>query len=297
MSSSPDPNALAIERLTRANPSHNCPILLLGLDGIDEVMQPAGEWNASAGRLINFFWLLHRKHLAAGTVPPVRLIVTCRRAEDINHLITPVNGIVPNDVVPFVPLGDFSSQELEVLAQQLNHTGVIRLLLDNGVSTGPPGNTFSTSTLLQTSSEVIPLLRRPIIWRFFCSLDSSEQLDVLRGDDSGLRSIARELIVWHATRTRQRHGIDVEAVQDTLRAAAQRANRVKGPFKFKTWQDAATGVGLTGDQPRRLFFESIAAGILNDLPPSGNAVTARSVFYNWQWQHEFVLEYLLRGSR
>jgi hypothetical protein len=77
---------LAIERLVRANRNDPRPIVLLGLDGIDEA-RVSGLWAQTAARVLSFFWKIHVLAKTSGEDPVARLFVSCRHQSDVERLL------------------------------------------------------------------------------------------------------------------------------------------------------------------------------------------------------------------
>ncbi len=83
-------NGSALERLSKANQSTKPPILMLGLDGIDEI--DGSDSREKARRLIKFFWTLHQEHKRKAQPPPARLVVSCRDQDELDTIISSITG-------------------------------------------------------------------------------------------------------------------------------------------------------------------------------------------------------------
>ena len=283
-------DATALKLLMDANRSVTNPVLILGLDGIDEIRE-SNPLYGQASQLIRFFWELHRKHMFAASVPPARLLVTCRRRSDFTRFIGPIAATSDISLTP-IDLGEFSPKEFEgLLLNTVNiDSGVAERLIDRThftLGTSRERSPFSANNAAVIDPKWISLLRRPIIWRFFAKLKPAEQIQLVDGDEAPEFKIAEKYFEWFLTRTRKRHGLDEDRVNDSLRAAARASDASGGPYAFTFWKDNVMPPGLSIEQARSLYHESISAGIIDDIPPAGRVQTMISVEFPWRWQHEF----------
>jgi GTPase SAR1 family protein len=294
----------ALKRLRYANRTNQPPLLILGLDGIDEI--PDGsEWYWNARQLVNLFWCLHIEHTrGAAEPPPARLLVTCRRADQITNLLTPPTGIdyAPPGISPdFINITEFSRPELESLVQESStiHPEVRQRIMDKvGEIPGQEDGMIHPSAQRLTSDLVQPtwieLIRRPIIWRFFTIRPREQQLSLLRGEGTALpaaeAAIAHGYIEWFLKRTHQRHRLSRDVVRDALVAAARTFAPSAGPHSVDNWRVALSGVGLGGREPQILQRESASVGLIYEIP---HPVAANDF---WQWRHEFLWNYLRTGA-
>jgi hypothetical protein len=303
----PSPTGLrddvAIERLVGANESAEPPILVLGLDGVDEIRGSEGTVSSSmTGRMIRFFWDLHKHHVGLGTRPPARLLVSCRRKEEISSMIgLAANGVQIAAPEPaYVDLGEFSQPEFELVLQETSavDTLVAKRIIDaEGLTmVRDYGNRphMETPGVRASESRWIALLHRPIIWRFFSVLPPVSQMALIDGDPAIEDEIAASYFGWFVNRTRQRHGLDQQVVRDALRAAARVCDLSTPTHALAEWLSGVLTAGLAISQARTLHAECVGAGFIQDLPPAG-AHASHSVEFPWQWRHEFLWRHL-RGS-
>lgn len=121
---------LALERLKQANPAVAPPIVLLGLDGIDET--PSPTWSDTAARVLSFFWSLHVRAKNDGIAPPARLFVSCRRESEVERLLPLPTGAGLTRAAPrYVHFGEFNSKELTDL---VHHTPTLDPLAADRIS-------------------------------------------------------------------------------------------------------------------------------------------------------------------
>jgi hypothetical protein len=288
---------LALERLKVANPSALCPVLIIGLDGIDE----AGHWISSgmAGRLITLFWNLHQKHMRSGVPPPARLLVSCRHRDEIGQFFAGMSGT--EGLLRFVDLGQFTTSEFEWVLQQTGtvDSGVAKRIIDagdvrfQGYSDGR-GVRGGLGVELPENNW-ISLLHQPIIWRFFTLLSPAQQLALIGGDETAEDAIAAHYLKWFRSRTRRRLALVEDMVEDALRITARKCDVSMGPFEFSVWLNGASASCLQPSQGRMLHCEGIGAGFIDVIPPTGSAGRRHSAEFRWLWRYQFFWRYL-RGS-
>ena len=78
--------AEALRRLRVANADLGRPVLVLGLDGLDEVSEPG---RADAEALIRHFYSMHVELHRSRIEPDGLLIVTCRNRDDLDYVVGP----------------------------------------------------------------------------------------------------------------------------------------------------------------------------------------------------------------
>ena len=93
-------DGFAIERVVRANEGRPRPIVILGLDGIDETDASPARKDAAA-RIVNFFWGEHLEAKRSGKPPVARLIVSCRKPSDLDpSSCSPSGSGISGDIAP-----------------------------------------------------------------------------------------------------------------------------------------------------------------------------------------------------
>jgi hypothetical protein len=293
----------ALKRLRHANVSHPHPILLLGLDGIDEIA-PGNDSNGTARRLIQFFWSLHVEHMnSPGQPPPAQLLLTCRQPEEFLEFVTSSTGISPADPVTrprSVTIGPFTQSEIEELVQEEPRLdpNVKRMILDNLYQRGSVDQLETFAGGLGRGepmrSRWPELIRRPIIWRFFVSLTPEQQLSLMEGQghscDEGEDSVAREYLNWFLNRVNQRratYAFERQTVREALVALAHQ-NKFPGVERKEIWNTTVTKDGaLTRAQSQGLYAESASVGIIEKAAASPEV---------WRWGFEFLWRYLANGA-
>jgi hypothetical protein len=291
---------LAIERIKRANPTHPLPIVLLGLDGIDEAhLSPS--WESTVARVLGFFWKLHVFAKQTGEAPPARLFVTCRRKVDCERLLpAPTGAGIGNQGPRYVRFGDFSNGELEEVLQQSRgrvDPKVVDRVLQSLVDGGRPFATYSGSRALTLPSaslapDVLQLLKHPILWRSFSALDAAAQNTLLDGSTDARDRLGAVFLEWFCDRIKHRLKVEVAYVPVALRSLAIACPDSGATYNLEVWFNCMrSAAGFAENHAQELYQESLSSGLVQDVPPAGGSMPIQRL---WRWKQVFLAEYLRR---
>jgi hypothetical protein len=284
----------AINRLMIANPGLDPPILVLGLDGLDETTK-LSQNSAAVRRALR--WFRREDEAARQNLrrPVASLIVTARNHEDIedNFLNYASSGFDAKWQPATVHFDDFSNKELSELAQSSLGKLAVRFraaldprlhrpnetIDDAPVPSESPGGIISRPI----APEIISSLKHPSMWRAFLELSISLQNDVLDGTPAALDNLAHEFCAWFCKKLRGRQQyLATRRVMEALANIACKVEASLGPFQFEEdWCCPARDAGFATDQARALFDEAKSAGFVR--------TQARS---RWTWRHGFCSRYL-----
>ena len=109
-----NPACLALKRLDIALPEAGHPVLVLGLDGVDEHAAFSDQPQALRETL-KWFWEEDERIDRDGILPRATVIVTCRRADEVTGtwLNLDASGFVAASRIPaIIQVGDFTPAEL-----------------------------------------------------------------------------------------------------------------------------------------------------------------------------------------
>jgi hypothetical protein len=141
---------------------------------------------------------------------------------------------------------------------------------------------------------VLDLLKHPIVWRSFTSLDGVGQAQVLENLPAANDKLGDEFLKWFRERLRHRISIETEYVPVVLRRIAHSCHDLADVYPLESWKQAASdAAGFTEVDAIRLYHESISSGLIQDVSPAGGHKVPRR---SWRWKHPFLAEYLKRSS-
>lgn len=298
-----DSDDVAVQRLIRANPGVDPPILVLGLDGVDEVPYDQ-SWRHRAGRLIRYFWELHQNPRG---VPPARLYVTCRSRGDVEPFIGSRGGHgVVGRPIRYVTVGEFSDGELAVVCRRTAGVdpGVADTLLraiaartpgpydagavaDDPYSPEPLGFTAVAGAALGAALDALRVIRHPILWHHFSEMSQSEQAALLGGAPHALDGLADRYLDWFARRAQSRRDFTPADVRIVLGAVAKRCANPEVSYEPSDWNVPARDASGWGDVfVRKLFHEAVSSGMIDEIPSAGGG--SGKAPGSWRWRHPFV---------
>jgi len=279
-------------------PSLSHPILVLGLDAVDEAFRE-GDRNALRN-LLMWFWkqeglLRHR--------PRATLIVTCRDSKELAGRWLDIASPYEDEPKPFrdveVVVDAFSGSELVAVARLQLPALATRFALayqavDGQRSTFLAAADFemeASSVLLPESpsqqaveAEVFEALRHPTLWHCLLSVDGAMQSRVLDGEAEALAHLTSRFLLWfcHKMRVRGKRTQNEDMIE-VLKVIARRADPRRSPrYQNKDWITHASKTSHMNREQAELFFEeALSAGLI-----------VRDTAGWWRWRHPFIGEYL-----
>ena len=300
-----DPEHVAVERLVRANPATPPPVLVLGLDGIDEASYDR-DWVTKARRLLQFFWGLQQNR--AGP-PPARLLVTCRTIDDVERFIGGHGGHgLRGGGLRQITVGDFTDTEMISLCQQTPglDPGVADSLMRavSAAAATAPGaaaaaaDPYSAETVGPASGGSVPaevtealgMVRHPIVWHCFAGMGAEAQAAVLAGAPPALDSLAGCCLDWFLRRAESRRGWDRHEVRTVLRAVARHTADGNASRTTGDWHEPCRAVGWSEVRAGGLFREAVSSGLIDEAAPAGGG--SAGSLRAWRWRHVLVWRYL-----
>lgn len=287
-----EPFDRAITRISRCTTPLAHPVIVLGLDAIDEV-EDLPVPCLSVRKLVQQF-VDEERRLENG-MGEIRgtLVVTCRSWKELSLLDRSGWGEEepPGKVVQ---LDKFRGGELARLAQSVLAEPVATMIARRANDLDLTTPVGMTSSILYGSQavpsnrsiddEVFEAIRHPVVWNCFRTLDNRDQQLALSGDAISLRKIADKLVSWFSSKAKIRHQgwrpLETAAIMRKV-ATEPRDPRSSGHVQ-KDWIAPAIRDGNCGEErARRLFVEALSAGLIIRVG-SGE----------WRWQHYFLWDFL-----
>jgi GTPase SAR1 family protein len=285
-----EPIDQVIRRLRIANHSASRPILMLDLDGIDEV---AFEHRRAIRFIINHFWQ------ATAQKTDAVLLVTSRstgpsleRAIDdlVSEWITSDIFSGQSEKVGKVFVREFSEDELSEAARQLGEDYWSRIapvlapgrLGDLGSAVLGTPEALRPTAYRPADRAMVGSLRHPAMWGSFVSLPSERLHSVLNRDHGALSQLAEYFLKRFCRKTcRRRTSLVNERVFRALSAICIAMPDIPSALtRQKNWIEPTLGP-LNDNEAAQLFEEAISYGLIVE--------DARN---QWAWRHGFICDFL-----
>lgn len=274
----------SVQRLERAFSGR--PLLAVCIDAIDEKDGRA----RLPSRTEDFIRSLIERAVAShesGVVPQLSVVLTCRRRSEFDSLLS--RGFDCLHDAHEIPVTGFDDDELTVLASDLPNGVGCRITnhLPTSALQTRRGRSRSVRFVAQGALEVI---RHPVFWRVFCSMNESSQHQCLDGG-AGLARLAEEFIRWFRTKAEIRiptlgsHGCEA-----ALAAVAQgfRKFPARTGDRSVDWiTPCVKSTDCSAQFAIQLMEEATTAGILDEVESGGRS---------WRWRHIWLCEYLARNG-
>lgn len=305
-----DPD-LALQRLCLANPDAEQPILHLGLDGLDEDVEPVDTRRHNVRDILKWFKAEDDRVVSTGQLPRMVLVVTCRDGiQTVQSILQDDRtGTKPRDMaLAEVVIGDFSDDDIQLAAAALpedRHT--IRRRIENAVARSgafdivddTEGATLPTPTVplsagspeREINADVIAILKHPVAWAVFFSMDQAAQEGVLDGDGKSTFALARIVVRRSCMKAQQRNRAafhdDEFLIVVLQRIAAQ--TPYDGTFKQYDWINIAEQSNLKGASAFAFYREAMSTGLIGVASVALNGIEGRG---SWCWRHKMVWDAL-----
>lgn len=281
----------AIKRLARANDGLDRKILWLALDGLKERVGSAEL--AEIGEFVRDFLKEADHWREGGTTHTATLIVSARRREDIESLVTRRMPDHPEPTPLCVEIGEFSHSEL-LEAAELTCAELYRRLLRRAGSRRDPMGSDRNPMLLENTSQysessridetLLDALRHPTMWRAYLS-DAVDREAAIDGDVAAIREIAHVFLQWFwwkLTRRQERLAdLSLDTLIQILGSIAENS-AILGTHCRSRWKELACATDRVNDtEADTLYREARSVGLIGE--------PARR---EWYWRHPIVYEYL-----
>lgn len=264
------------------------PVLVICFDAIDEKQEEALSDEIAA--FIRDLIQLAVESRARDGAPLVSVILTCRRKSEVENITRNINPIAQENDVKEIRIEDYDDDEMVAAVQCYSE-------LDNevsqriAVSLGAPdfATTTSRDTNKEVASNVIELIRHPVLWYVFSQLSSELQLRCLAGDEKALHHLGKDYLTWFRKKAACRiRSLQLGECAESLCASAKTfvdAN-VLGFFEQNWIQPVAQSIG-NRLQAKLLFSEAISAGLILEIDQREKT---------WRWRHPWFCNFLVQNE-
>jgi hypothetical protein len=288
----PDSDEQVVARLRIANPNVPLPILLIDLDGLDEMPKTERSAVRQLIRLVRM--------QAEGGPPPVALLLTVRSErymaeETLLSLIAEwLETEAPERHLQFVGAVDvlpFGPQELTDAAAALDQnaaTRIDRTLASMAAGGGPSEREGAVvgDPSPPANRAVVEALFLPAMWGAFAKHTAQQRNAILDGESQALRALALGFVRRFCARANKRRpGVSEDQIMAGLRAVAE-ASQI-GPrvgLREDHWVTPAQR-HWNRDEANHFYRDAVSYGLLAEESASG-----------FRWAHGFVRDYLSQGA-
>jgi hypothetical protein len=298
-------------RLQAARRDGKHPLLLLGVDAVDEVLLA----NSRPGlrSLLRWFWQEGKQAQREHRLPQATAIITCRDYDTLTrewleitshfgHLQTEQN------ILAHVDVSRFSDQELLAAAQHNvpdlaerfletispieqrhgldSRSDLLSPTLPEFIELLQPGASSDPPPLI--APEVFQSLHHPVLWQCLLLLDPLQQARALDGASESLARLAAFFTHWFCTKAKRRgYHLDIPHLVEVIGTIAHQCSHQISTYHTRAqWLEAIHTTGLMSDNEARSFFdEALSAGLINY---DGNN--------RWYWCHPFICDHLLAST-
>lgn len=270
----------ALHRLRVANPDAMRPVLVLGLDGLDEVRDTE---RAEAEELIRHFHKMHVELHSSKSEPDGLLIVTCRNKEDLDDIVAPRGtGGSAQPEIPWYKLEEFTYEEFAaVWAHWFPDEPVPRL--------GLPDEMFATladqgNTATVLNPRLLALLH-PVLLGCTKSLSTDERRRLYEGDAEMWHRVLDFYFAWFTRKASDRAGCTVKQAREIVKAVARATVGKSGACdRDVDWVTPATEhAGGTQYLVSQLFADAVTAGVVQ-IDGESKYILPIGTPIEWRWR-------------
>jgi hypothetical protein len=280
---------IGMTMLSRANQGTAPPILMLGLDGVDEIGD-SDPLCPTVKRFIRYFWRLHQHHKKINEPPPARLIVTCRDRQDLERFIEFETGIRLDDRPRCESVEEFSDPELLKLLQGESSAGDgpakrLREALEANLGAGDE-EAFPIARIAyeHDAAACLPIIRHPILWHCFSRLSPLHRQGVIHGSNLAYGELAKEYFDWFNRKARGRRQFKFSDIDASLSSLALKYSDASHP-RAGWYQCVTDEIGCSRGQAADFYDEAVSSALIIALPQN-----------LWRWRHAFLVDYLRKSG-
>jgi hypothetical protein len=293
---SSDSPEVSLGRLSDAHASNSRPVVVLAIDGFDELEPACAERIDYVRKLITFTWQEYLAERNKSCPPKLVLLATCRDKDEVLRYLPREHQYSSSDPQPTpIEVPDFDLDELEVIARDrltqpvsdriAAHIAKVRSIKTVSLLTqaAPP----HVSQTLQINEDVYAALSHPLFWGMFCDLTEAEQHRVLDGEEAVIWKLCVKYLHWFCERAKRKNlGCDVRRMKGILKSVAVVSRTLTAPFlQQANWIAPARGAGFGDATADWLFLEAKSFGLVK----LDSAVDAHET---WRWRHPFIGDFI-----
>jgi hypothetical protein len=271
----------ALRQLRVANADVGRPVLVLGLDGLDEV--PERE-RVEAEALIRLFYSMHVDLHRSQIEPDGLLIVTCRNRDDLDHVVGPRGtGGPPPPAIPAFEVGEFTDQEFAAVWDTWFPGEALPRL---GLSDEMRATVADSIADATTPDPRLVALRHPVLLGCTKVLSVADRQRLYQGDPEVWRRVLVSYFDWFTRKAGIRADCHRAKVLGVLKAVARAT--AAAPHGACDREDdwvtpAAKETGAAPEFARRIFNDAVTAGVVVAGPTKYTQPVRLPVEWRWRF--------------
>jgi hypothetical protein len=272
------------KRIRAASSEFERPIIVLSLDGIDEVASTDSE-KRNAEELI-----AHFRQVASDYEPEGLLVVTCRVRKTFDNFMKYEGAGAPQPSgFKIFPLGDFDGQEFVDVWKKWFKGEPLPEFVQQAATAPRMGGTQARS---EESRMRIEALRHPALLGCVRRLTQIERQQLFQEDDAVWVKLLTSYLDWFALKVFRRIGYNEERVQAVLKAVARECEKLSSTVAIydleEHWVKPATKDPQLGNEMvRDVFREALSSGLV-ESPDSPRYTMSDYGPWPWIWRFRFL---------
>lgn len=218
------------------------------------------------------------------------VILTCRHRREVDNIPRNLNPIAPENDVNYIRIEDYDDDEMMAAIRTFKELDIDVAQRIAGTLDAPDLSTAaSRGTNLDVSSEVIDLIRHPVLWYVFSQLTGERQRQCLAGEQQALQYLGSDYLKWFQKKAACRiTNLQLGECFEALCEAAKTFDVASEiGFKDANWlQPVANSIG-NRLRATLLYKEAISAGLILDIDRREQS---------WRWRHRWLCNFLVQNE-
>ena len=275
----------AIRRLESAD--GDAPVIVFFVDAIDE--KPKERLSDPTREFIsNLIRMATNSRRERGT-HQLSVVLACRHREEASNIRRVANPIAAERDVKFVPMADYSKEELlDAVTMFEKVKGQVAERLVGFLGSDDLLTMDSQQGVGDISDEVVEVLSNPVFWFLFSELTEGEQHGCLDGDSNALCQLGAEYLNWFKDKASSRMQLRLGVCERAFHAAASTFDRPTdvGDFDRNWLNPVVEKTKLSETDAELLFLEAASAGIV---------LTEQVENEVWRWKFPWFCTFLVKN--
>lgn len=280
---------IAVSRLQRAQVGDSLPVLVCGIDGLDEAIAKVQthSFSTTIGRHLRAAW--EEFDPVLDQPPRWTIVLSFRNDRDLDSAWTGYHDQQVRNNIPMVDLEDFNDREIVEAADSIDPSVGSRIQaavsnitgMDDFLADGMGENRHTAQPI---SKDLLITLRHPVMWGCFAALNPEIQRKIIDGDVMATGDLVSEFVQRFIYKLkRRRRDLQHLDVQGALKTISNHCVGKHQPYlRDAQWIDpVCTCHHWERNEANLLWREALSAGIVQ-IDQSDS----------WRWTHQIVPDWL-----